>query len=46
MKFNPDLNKQAHKVDFSDRTNKDSFLSLTFNNRKVETISSQKHLRL
>ena len=46
MKFNPDPNKQAQEVHFSNRTNRDSSLSITFNNSKVETISSQKHLRL
>ena len=46
MKFNPDPNKQAQEVHFSNRINKDSSLSITFNNSKVETISSQKHLGL
>ena len=46
MKFNQDPNKQAQKVRLSNRTNKDSSLSKTFNNSKVETISSQKHLGL
>ena len=46
MKFNLDLGKQAQEVHFSDRTNKDSSRSITFNNNKVETISSQKHLGL
>ena len=36
MKFNPDPNKQAQEVYFSNRTNKDNTLSITFNNRKVE----------
>ena len=45
-KFNPDPHKQAQEVHFSNRTNKDSSLSITFNNSKVETISSQKHLGL
>ena len=44
MKFNSDANKQAQEVPFSNRTNKDSALSITFNNSNVETISSQKHL--
>ena len=44
MRFNPDPNKQAQEVHFSNRTNKDSSLFITFNNSKVETISSQKHL--
>ena len=46
MKFNPNPNKQAQEVHFSNRTNKNSFLSITFNNSKVETISFQKHLGL
>ena len=46
MKFNPDPNKQAQKVCFSNRTNKDGSLFITFDNSKVETISSQKHLGL
>ena len=44
MKFNPDPSKQAQEVHFSNRTNKDSILSITFNKSKVETISLQKHL--
>ena len=40
MKFNPDPSKQAQEVHFSNRTNKDSILSITFNKSKVETISS------
>ena len=44
MKFNPNPNKQAQEVQFSNRTNKDSSLLVTFNNSKVETISLQKHL--
>ena len=43
MKFNPDPNKQAQEIYFPNRTNKDSSLSIIFNNSKVETISSQKH---
>ena len=46
MKFNLHPNKQAQEVHFSNRTNKDSSLSITFNNSKVETISQQKHLGL
>ena len=46
MKFNPDPNKQAQKVYVSNRTKKYSSLFITFNNSKVETISSQKHLGL
>ena len=37
MKFNRDPNKQAQEVHFSDRTDKDSSLFITVNNRKVET---------
>ena len=44
MKFNPDPNKQAQELYFSNRINEDSSLSITFNNSKVETASSQKHL--
>ena len=46
MKFNPDPNNQAQEVNSSNRINKDSSLSITFNNIKVETISLQKHLGL
>ena len=46
MKFNPDPNKQAQKVHFSNRTNKDSSLFITFSKSKVETVSLQKHLGL
>ena len=46
MKFNQDPNKQAQENHFSNRTNKDSSLSIIFNNSEVETISSQKHLGL
>ena len=46
MKFNPDPNKQAQEVHFLNRVNEDSSLFITFNNNKVETISSQKHLGL
>ena len=43
MKFNPDPNKNSH---FSNRTNKDSSLFVTFNSSKDEIISSQKHVGL
>ena len=43
-KFNPNPDKQAQEVHFSNRTNKDSYLFITFNNRKVEIISLQKRL--
>ena len=46
MKFNPDPNKPNQEVYFSNRTIKDSSVFLTFNNNKVEVISSQKHLGL
>lgn len=46
MKFNPAPNEQAQEVHFSNTTNKDASLFLTFNNNKAGTISSQKHLRL
>ena len=44
--INLDPNIQAQEVHFSNKTSKDSSLSITFNNSKVETISSQKHLGL
>ena len=46
MKFNPDPNKQAQEDHFSNRTNKDSSLLITFNNSKVETISLLNHFGL
>ena len=46
MKFNPDPNKQAQEVYFSNRTNEDSCLFITFNNSKVDTILLQKHFGL
>ena len=46
IKFNPNPNNQGQEVHFSNKTNKDSTLSITFNNSKVETISSQKLLGL
>ena len=45
MKFNSDSNSQAQKVHFSKVVVKGSS-SMAFNNSKVETISSQKHLGL
>ena len=35
IKFNPSPNKQVQKVHFSNRSNKDISLSITFNNSKV-----------
>ena len=46
MKFNPETNKEPQEVHFSNRTNKDSFLFITFNNHKVEIISSKNYLAL
>ena len=46
MKFNPDPNKQSQQVHFSNRTYQDSYLSMTSDNSKVETISAQKHVGL
>ena len=46
MKLNPEPNKQAQEAYFSNRTNKDISLFITFNNSKVETILSQEHLGL
>ena len=46
MQFNPDLNKQAQEVYFSKKANNVSSHSASFNNTKVVTCSSQKHLGL
>ena len=46
MELNPDPNQKAQEVHFSNRTNKDSSLFITFNNNKAETISSHKHIGL
>ena len=42
MKLNLDPNKQAQEPNFSNRTKEDSSLCITFNNSKIETISSLK----
>ena len=44
MSFNPDPSKQAQEVIFSRKVNKDSHLSLTFNNSIVYQVTSRKHL--
>ena len=46
MKFNPDPNKQAREVHFSNGIIKDNSLLVKFNMNKVETIQLQKHLGL
>ena len=46
MQFNPDHKKQAQEVYFSKKSNDENSLPVTFNNRKVVTCSSQKHLVL
>ena len=42
----PDPNKQAQQVYFSKKSNKKSSLPVTFNNAKVVTCSTNKHLGL
>ena len=44
--FNPDPNKQAQEVYFSKKSNNENSLSVTFNNAKVVTCSTHKHLGL
>ena len=44
MSFNPDPSKEAQRVIFSRKVNKDSHPSLTFNNSIVYQVMSQKHL--
>ena len=44
MQFNPDPNKQAQEMHFSKKANSIKSLPVTFNNTKVVTCSSQKHL--
>ena len=46
MKSNPDTNKHASEVHFSNRANKDCSVFITFNSSKVETTSSQNKLGL
>ena len=44
MSFNPDLNKQVHKVIFSKKITKLSHPIIYFNNAPVSCVSFQKHL--
>ena len=44
--FNPDPNKQAQDVYFPKKSNNEKSLPVTFNNLKVVTCSTQKHLGL
>ena len=44
MQFNPDLTKQAQEVYLSKKSNNKNFFPGTFNNSKVVTCSTHKHL--
>ena len=46
MRFNPDANKQAHKVYFSRKTNKRYLQNLSFHGFDAEVCYSEKHLGL
>ena len=46
MQFNPDTNKQAQEVYFSKKSKNESSLPVTFNNAKVVTCFTHKHLGL
>ena len=46
MLFNPDPNKQALEVYFSQKRDKENYPSLTFNGDKVQPVPRQKHLGL
>ena len=46
MQFNPDPNKQAQEVYFSEKSNNENFLPVTFSNVKVVTCSTHKYLGL
>ena len=46
IQFNPDPNKQAQEVYFSKKSNNENSLPVTFNNAKVVTCSTHKHLGL
>ena len=46
MQFNPDPNKQAEEVYFSKKSNNENSLPAKFNNAKVVTSSTHKHLGL
>ena len=46
MSFNPDPNKQAIEVSFSNKRDKENYQPLQFNSTDVKIADSQKHLRL
>ena len=46
LQFDPDPNKQAQGVYFSKKSNNENSLPVTFNNTKVVTYSTQKHVGL
>ena len=46
MQFNPNPNKQAQEVYFSKKSNNENSLPVTFNNAKIVTCSTHKHLGL
>ena len=46
MQFNPDPNKQVQEVYFSTKSNHENSLPVTYNNVKVVTCSTHKHLGL
>ena len=46
MSFNPDPNKQAIKVCFSNKHNKENYPPLQFNSTDLQIADSQKHLGL
>ena len=46
MSFNPDANKQAIKVRFSNKRDKENYPSLQFNSTDVQIADIQKHLGL
>ena len=46
MSFNPDPNKQAIEVCFSNKRDKENYPPLQFNNTNVQMADSQKHLDL
>ena len=46
MYFNPDPNKQAIEVRFSNKRDKENYQALQFNSSDVQIVDSHKHLRL
>ena len=44
--FNPDPSKQAIEIFFSHKRDKENYISLVFNDIKVQLANSQKHLGL